>query len=231
LEVRYDLPTLDLTKDDTEWLWHSITDLFMADSGEPGFRLTNSISVTTPEGMKLEEKDLQNLLRSSFMTSVVKELTLSFWSDFGPLTANESRRLILWINDKTHLSLNGTKEWTERAHGLLGDWLKRKASKNKWPRAITAILLWGLPESIFVLLAVRFQYLVVPMFLGGLFWVYISIWKVWDAASKMYPVPSIMIGGPFEWPWYVRWSQRIVVGLGISIVATFLLSLIRWEVP
>jgi len=227
LEVQYSLPTLDLTKDEVYSLWDKISDLFAADSTQPNFTLEHSIGVKSSEGTKLEAENLTELRKSSFLTNQVKELNLRFSSHFGPTQARESRRLWLWVTDNTSLTLDGSNEWTQRAHGLLGDWLKRKSSKNKWPRALTAILLWAFPVTVFVLLGIRFPYLFDASAIGIIIWTYISIWKVWDAASKMYPVPALVIGASFEWAWYVRWANRILVGVAISIVAALLLSLIR----
>jgi hypothetical protein len=220
---------VDLDKDDIEWLWRELTLLFDPYSKEKQFNQTRKITLVTGKGRdrrEIQETDLESLLRSGFVRGRVTQLNFSLFAAYSDsLGTLQSLDISMVFDGGADVRISGSKDWIQRVRGLLDDFLNQRKSKNTRPRlAAFCLLLFGLPFSAGYVIAPHAMWdtsqFLSAVALGAFF---LSL-PIWGAAKMLYPVPTIAIGLPVEWPWYVKWAHQVLVVVVLSIVGTIVVS-------
>jgi len=235
LGVSYFLPSVELDREDIEWLWRGITELFDADPNASRVNMSSSLTIEAGRGLdevKVDGPDLSPLLRSAFLRGTITSLRFFFIATFNDPREQRSLSLSLDAQEKTRVKLDGPDSWNLRASALLDKYLKGKASKNGRNRRLAFFALEIFIIITTYLLVTRLNLLSSFTIDPGRVWVVLPIMVglyamvIWVVLSPllemMYPLSRLTIDAQIQQPWYIHRAKELLMGIIGGLIAIIL---------
>lgn len=234
MDVRYDLPAVELHQDSIKWLWAELGRLMEVPSD--GFLPESSkgkIGGTTGKGPNkatIEASDLPEFLESGMLGDLMNDLTISFLSFYQkPGSPSEHRSVYLYIGSlhkgKVSVSLSGDRDWVNRVRGSLDPHLRGKQRGFLAHRLASVVVFALAPAAALFALSVRFD----SNALGyvAVLWGGVGSSVVLMLDEKLHPAVLIVLNERgLQELWYIRWARTLYLVVLVPSAIAFLGSVL-----
>ncbi len=238
MEQSYELPTVELHRDDLKWLWDKLLELFEPSVGDETRRMVTEVSADTG-GMSVSETELDLLLNSGLLGDKLSSLSFTVSAAYGPPKRKDEHGFVPWDPDTssrrislsfggvlgTRIRLSGVQDWIERVHGSLDAFLRSKKRDKRAERWLVSLVLAVVPGISIGVRAFRLDS--VALVYAALFWSLVSLFVSSSFTAKIYPDNLIVVSErAMRLPWYLDLARQVFVGIVVLAIVTVLVSVL-----